>query len=86
MNVIYNRTSDDADVMLHHVVKLEQGASLTLLESGPAAARLGTVMEVDVADNAAFHHVRTQGGIINGWPRLMCSDVWARKAPSNPSP
>ncbi|MEQ8258223.1 MAG: SufD family Fe-S cluster assembly protein, partial [Roseovarius confluentis] len=31
------------------------------LENGPAAARFNKVMEVDVADTAAFNHVRTQG-------------------------
>lgn len=75
VNVIYNRESDSADVMLHHVVKLEQGASLTLLESGPAAARLNTVMEVDVADTAAFHHVRTQG---RDHQRVAATHVFAR--------
>ncbi|MBM2293824.1 Fe-S cluster assembly protein SufD [Sulfitobacter pseudonitzschiae] len=75
VNVIYNRKSDSADVMLHHVVKLEPGASLTLLESGPAAARLNTVMEVDVADTAAFHHVRTQG---RDHQRVAATHVFAR--------
>lgn len=61
INIIYRRSDAGADAMLHHVVKLDAGASLTLLETGPGAARLNTVMEVDVADGAAFHHVRTQG-------------------------
>ena len=47
--------------MLHHVVKLEEGAQLTLLENGPAAARFNKVLEVEVADRAQFHHVRAQG-------------------------
>jgi Fe-S cluster assembly protein SufD len=46
---------------LHHVIKVDAGASLTVLETGPAAARLNNVMEVDIADGAAFHHVRAQG-------------------------
>jgi Fe-S cluster assembly protein SufD len=37
--------------------KIEDGAEMTLLETIPRA-RLNTVMEVDVADKAAFHHVR----------------------------
>ena len=61
INIIYRRSDAGADAMLHHVVKLDAGASLTLLETGPGAARLSTVMEVDVAIGAAFHHVRTQG-------------------------
>ncbi len=47
--------------MLHHLVRVEPGAELTLLENGPAAARFSKVLEVDVADGGAFHHVRLQG-------------------------
>ncbi len=61
VNLIYRHESDISDAILHHVVKLEPGADLTLLENGPAAARFNKVMEVDVGDGAAFHHVRTQG-------------------------
>jgi Fe-S cluster assembly protein SufD len=61
INMIYLHQSETSDVLLHHVVKLDAGASLTVLETGPAAARLNMVMEVEVADTAAFHHVRTQG-------------------------
>ena len=57
----YRHEDPNSDAMLHHVIKLDQGASLTLLENGPAAARFSKVMEVDVADGAAFHHVRAQG-------------------------
>jgi Fe-S cluster assembly protein SufD len=57
----YRHGSETSDAILHHVIKLEQGAELTLLESGPAAARFNKVMEVDVADGAVFHHIRTQG-------------------------
>ncbi|MEN8889243.1 MAG: SufD family Fe-S cluster assembly protein, partial [Celeribacter marinus] len=53
--------SETSDAILHHVIKLDAGAELTVLESGPAAARFNKVMEIDVADGASFHHVRTQG-------------------------
>ncbi len=46
---------------LHHVVKLEAGARLTLLEEGLPGARSSINMEVDVAEGAAFNHVRVQG-------------------------
>jgi Fe-S cluster assembly protein SufD len=59
--LVYLRASTTADVIMHHCVKLEPGAELTLLESGPAAARLNMVMEVDLADGAKFHHIRAQG-------------------------
>ncbi len=61
VNFIYRRTSETADAMLHHCIKLDAGAELTLLENGPVAARFNGVLEVDVADNAALHHVRAQG-------------------------
>jgi Fe-S cluster assembly protein SufD len=57
----YFRRDAQADAMLHNVLRLEPGADVTLLESGAAAARLNVVTEVEVADRAAFHHVRTQG-------------------------
>lgn len=59
LNYIHN--SEVSDAILHHVVKLEAGAELTLLESGPAAARFSGVLEVEVAAGARFHHVRSQG-------------------------
>lgn len=61
VNLIYLHNSDSSDAYLHHCIRVENGADLTILENGPAAARLNKVMEVDVADGAAFHHVRAQG-------------------------
>ncbi|MDX5403406.1 MAG: SufD family Fe-S cluster assembly protein [Rhodobacterales bacterium] len=61
VSLIYNHKSEVSDAILHHVIKLEKGAELTLLENGPAAARFNKVMEVEVADGARFHHVRAQG-------------------------
>jgi Fe-S cluster assembly protein SufD len=61
VSLVYLHKSETSDAILHHVVKVEPGADLTLLENGPAAARLNKVMEVDVGDGAAFHHVRLQG-------------------------
>jgi Fe-S cluster assembly protein SufD len=57
----YVRQSETADAVVHHVVRVEKGGDLTLLENGPAAARINKVLEVDVADGAKFHHIRTQG-------------------------
>ncbi|MBQ0805901.1 MAG: SufD family Fe-S cluster assembly protein [Sulfitobacter sp.] len=61
VNIIYRRTSTTADAMLHNCIKLDAGAEMTLLENGPVAARFNGVLEVEVADKAAFHHVRAQG-------------------------
>ena len=59
--LIHVHASETSDATLHHCIKLEAGAELTVLESGPAAARLTSVMEVEVGDGARFHHVRVQG-------------------------
>ncbi|MGR3540630.1 MAG: Fe-S cluster assembly protein SufD, partial [Hasllibacter sp.] len=61
VHLIHRHEAGDSDAVLHHVVRLEEGAALTLLETGPAGARSNAVLEVDVADGAAFHHVREQG-------------------------
>jgi Fe-S cluster assembly protein SufD len=61
VHIIYRHVRETSDAMLHHLVKVDAGASLTLLETGPAAARFNSVMEVDVAEGARLHHVRTQG-------------------------
>lgn len=77
VSLIYLRTSEDSDAMLHHCVMLEPGAELTLLENGPAAARLNKVLEVDVAKGARFHHVRTQG---RDHQRQAATHIFARVA------
>ncbi len=59
--LIYHHRAETSDAMLHHCIKLEEGAELTILESGPAAARFTKVMEVEVAAKARFHHIRLQG-------------------------
>jgi Fe-S cluster assembly protein SufD len=61
VSLVYVHESEASDAILHHCVKLDPGASLTLLENGPAAARLSKVLEVEVADGAQFHHIRLQG-------------------------
>jgi len=57
----YVRLNPAADAMIHHVIKLEKGSDLTVLEGGAAAARLNKVVEVEIDDDAHFHHVATQG-------------------------
>ncbi|SDH58416.1 SufB/SufD family protein [Alloyangia pacifica] len=61
LHLLYRHEDDSSDAILHHVVKVEEGGDVTVLESGPAAARFNKVMEVDVADGAGFHHIRVQG-------------------------
>ena len=61
ISLIYRHESEVSDAILHHVVKIDSGAELTLLENGPAAARFNKCMEVEIADGGTFHHVRAQG-------------------------
>ncbi len=61
VNLIYLHRDETSDAVLHNLVKVEAGAEVTLLETGPAAARFSKLLEVDVADGGTFHHVRAQG-------------------------
>ena len=61
VSLVYLHEKTTSDVHLHFVVRVEKGASITVLENGPAASRFNKCMEVDVADGGAFHHVRAQG-------------------------
>ncbi|MCC5973322.1 MAG: SufD family Fe-S cluster assembly protein, partial [Rubellimicrobium sp.] len=77
VSLTYLHRSETSDAMLHHVIRVEEGADLTVLESGPAAARFSKVMEVDVAATGRFHHVRTQG---RDHQRRAATHIFARLA------
>jgi Fe-S cluster assembly protein SufD len=77
VSLIYVHAEDTSDALLHHVIKMDAGTELTLLENGPAAARLNMVMEIDVADGAKFHHVRAQG---RDHERRAATHIFARIA------
>lgn len=59
IEVIY-RGAAHSDALLHHVVRVEAGASVTILETGRGGARLSTGIEADIAKGGALHHVRAQ--------------------------
>ncbi len=59
--LIYLHKQETSDAILHHLVRVEEGAELTVLEVGPAAARFNKCLEIDVAKGGAFHHIRAQG-------------------------
>ncbi len=77
VSLIYLHASENSDAILHHVIRLEAGAELTVLENGPAAARFNTVMEVEIADGGTFHLVRTQG---RDHERRAATHIFARLA------
>ncbi|MFN0114373.1 MAG: SufB/SufD family protein [Paracoccaceae bacterium] len=61
LRLSYASAGGASDAVLHHVVRLEPGAELTLIETGTGGARVNTVLEVEVGAGARFHHVRAQG-------------------------
>ncbi|SUZ32283.1 FeS cluster assembly protein SufD [Roseibaca ekhonensis] len=61
ISLIYQRSDTGADAMLHHVIRVEAGAEVTVLENGPLAARSNTVIEAELAEGATLHHIRSQG-------------------------
>ncbi|WP_424986173.1 SufB/SufD family protein [Microbulbifer sp. S227A] len=61
ISLIYRHESESSDAIMHHILRIESGAELTLLETGPAAARFNHCTEVDIADGGTLHHVRAQG-------------------------
>jgi len=61
ISLIYRHASETSDALLHHVIRVESGAEVTILENGPAAARFNKVIEIDIADRGTLHHVRAQG-------------------------
>ncbi|WP_376873190.1 Fe-S cluster assembly protein SufD [Albirhodobacter sp. R86504] len=77
VELIYHHKSEVSDPILHHCIKLEAGAELTLLESGPAGARFNNVLEVDLGATSRFHHIRTQG---RDQERRAITHIFARVA------
>lgn len=57
----YIHNSEVSDAILHNVVRVDEGAELTLLENGPAAARFNNVTEIDIADGGTLHFIRAHG-------------------------
>lgn len=75
LNFYYRHEDENSDAVIRHLIKVEQGAEVTILENGPAAARLNSVIEVDIADDGAFHHARAQG---RAHERLAVTHMFAR--------
>ncbi|MCH2487481.1 MAG: SufD family Fe-S cluster assembly protein, partial [Erythrobacter sp.] len=77
VHVLHRRRTADADAMWHHVVRVESGAELTLLESGMVGARSNGVIEIDLAPGAKLHHVAAKRAVD---PRVGLSHVFAHVA------
>ncbi len=61
ISLIYRHASETSDAILHHIIRVESGAEVTILENGPAASRFNKCMEIDIADGGTLHHIRAQG-------------------------
>ena len=79
VSIVYLHEAADSDAMLHHLVRVEPGVELTVLENGPAAARFNMCMEADLAAGGSLHHVRTQG---RDHDRRCASHIFTRVAES----
>jgi Fe-S cluster assembly protein SufD len=75
LHISYRQSSNTSEAILHHCVMLEDGAELTLLETGTAAARANLVLEVEVGAGARFHHIRPQG---RSYGHRLVSAIFAR--------
>lgn len=60
VHVIHRRGSADADTYWHHVVRVEEGASLTLLETGMSGARSNGLLEADLKKGAKFNYIASK--------------------------
>lgn len=61
IGIIYRHESESSDPMLHHIVRVDSGAEVTVLENGAGGARFSSCTEIDIADGGKLHHVRAQG-------------------------
>ncbi|MBN7784077.1 SufD family Fe-S cluster assembly protein [Ponticoccus gilvus] len=77
IHITYTHKETRSDAILHHVVKVDAGCEATILENGPAAARFNHVIEADIAEGGALHHVRAQG---RDHARRAVTHVFARLA------
>ena len=77
VQILYRPSDPAADVTIHHVLRLEDGADLTLLENGLVGARGNVVIEADLAPGAKLHHVVAHRA---GLPRVSISHLFARVA------
>ncbi|MDB6177492.1 SufD family Fe-S cluster assembly protein [Paracoccus sp. Z330] len=75
VHVIHRRADEAADVNWHHVVRVETGAELTLLETGMVGARSNGVLEADLAKGAKLHHITSKRA---GHQTVGLSHIFAR--------
>lgn len=77
VQILYRPSDAGADVIVHHVLRLEEGAELTLLENGLLGARGNVVIEADLAPGAKLHHIAAPRA---GVARIATTHLFARVA------
>lgn len=77
VQIVYRRSDPAADVVCHHVLRLDDGAELTLLENGLVGARGNVVIEADLAPGARLHHIAAHRA---GHARVAVTHLFARVA------
>ncbi len=77
IHVIHRRARADADAIWHHVIRVEEGAELTFLETGMSGARSNGLIEIDLAPGARLHHITSKRA---SDPRVGLSHIFARVA------
>lgn len=75
IHVIHRRGTAEADAIWHHVIRVEEGAALTLLETGKTGARSNAVIEADLAPGAKLHLISSKRA---GDPLVGQSHIFAR--------
>ena len=75
VHVLHRRGSDRADAVWHHVIRVEPGAELTLLESGMVGARSNGMIEADLLPGATLHHIAAKRAVD---PKVGLSHLFAR--------
>lgn len=58
--IVLRHIDGASDVMLHHIVKVDSGASATLIEIAPRGGRSNDQIEIDVASGGTLTHLRIQ--------------------------
>ena len=75
VDLIYRQTSGAVDAALRHLIRVDAGASLTVLKNGPVGARASIVTEALVEDGGALNLIRAQRG---GEGALFSTHLFAR--------
>ncbi|MDB6181304.1 SufB/SufD family protein [Paracoccus fistulariae] len=60
VHITHRRAADDADAIWHHVIRMEPGSEVTVLETGMSGARSNGLIEADVAQGAKLHYIASK--------------------------